>query len=60
MDFWSAEPRAHGGAFASWILEATVNVVEFWSAEPRTHGGVVSMFNAHFGSMSWAISEQSI
>ena len=30
----------------------TANVVDFWSAEPRAHGGVVSMFNAHFGSMS--------
>jgi len=30
----------------------TDNVVDFWSAEPRAHGGVVSMFNAHFGSMS--------
>jgi len=30
----------------------TANVVEFWSAKPRAHGGVVSMFNAHFSSMS--------
>ena len=43
----------------------TANVVDFWSAEPRAHGGVVSMFNAHFGSMSldwllWITSPQGL